>query len=109
MARPHRIHGFRSLIAIETLQPAYRVIPDIHSAGADCKSFRSNVFRNDLAAGPRKSIQSAAARIVGVVARPSNDDAVDAGRKLRGPATVEAQSDQAPQKSSRDGLGERLR
>src|SRR5437764_2187618 len=83
IGRPHRIHGFRSVIAVKTLQPAYRVVPNVQPAGSGCKSFRRNVFRNDRAVRLREPIQSAAARVVGPGARTADDDAIDTGRKLR--------------------------
>src|SRR6478672_10935029 len=46
IARSHRIHGFRSLITVETLQPAYRVVPDVKRRRAERKPFRPYVFRD---------------------------------------------------------------
>src|SRR5438132_10440566 len=100
MARPQRIHVFWSVIARETLQPAYRVVPNVNRAGTDCKSFRSNIFRDDGALRFREPVKRAAARVVGVRPRALNDDAIDAGRELRRSVAVEAEADEAAEKTA---------
>src|SRR5713226_3615875 len=106
MERPHRMHGFRSLIAVQTLQPAYRLVPDVETSRPSTECLRPNGFRHDRAIRSRKAIERAAARVVGVRPRAANDDAIDAGRKFRCPAAVESEADEAAQESACDRLRE---